>query len=97
MNGEPRWKHSLYLSLTTLLGLIVSYGLHAVGELWYLDQAQRHGWVIKWTQHFGLGACALPVWWQYGLVVAGLVGGWLVGRVWWRWVYIEHRRWRSGS
>lgn len=91
---QPGWKRPLYLALTTLLGLIVSFGLHAVIELWYLWYAQGRGWVIHWTNPFGVGLCALPVWLQYALPVLGLVVGFLVGRVWWRWVYVE-RRWEK--
>lgn len=89
---QPRWKRPLYLALTTLLGLITSYGIHAVVELWYLRYLEQSGRLIVWHQHFVLGLCALPDFVQYGLLVLGLIGGWLLGRVWWRWVYIE-RRW----
>ncbi|MBI2984496.1 MAG: hypothetical protein HYY50_02630 [Candidatus Kerfeldbacteria bacterium] len=84
---------TLYLALTMLLGVTVSYGLHALIELWYLSWAQNTGRLITWTRHLGIGLCALPRWLQYGLLAAGLVGGFLTGRVWWRWVYGEGRRW----
>jgi len=93
----PKWKRPLYLTLTTILGLIVSYGLHALIETWYLSYADKHQLVIKWTMHFGLGSCALPEWAQYGLLVLGVVGGFLIGRVWWRMVYVEGRRWRKNK
>lgn len=89
---QPTWKRPVYLSLATLLGLIISFGFHAVIELWYLSYAQSHNLAIHWTQHFGLGSCSLPTWVQYGLPVLGLVGGFLLGRTWWQWVYVE-RRW----
>ncbi len=87
-------KRTFYIVLATLLGVIVSYGVHAVVELVYLDWAQDAGRSIVWTKHFGVGSCALPPWFQYGLLAAGIIGGFLVGRVWWRWVYVEHRHWR---
>lgn len=91
---QPAWKRPVYLACTTLLGVIASYGLHALLELLYLWAAQRNGWEIHWTRHFGVGLCALPAFVQYGLFVAGVVGGFLLGRVWWRWVYVE-RRWEQ--
>lgn len=91
----PPWMRPTYLAASVLLGLVVSYGLHAVIELWYLSYAESHNLTITWTQHLGLGSCALPLWVQYGLPVLGIVGGYLQGRVWWRWIYVE-RRWQKG-
>lgn len=88
-------KRALYLTLTTLLGIIVSYGVHALVELWWLSYAQKQGLAITWTQHFGHGLCALPPVAQYGLFILGAIGGFLTGRVWWRWVYREGKRWKK--
>lgn len=88
------WMRPTYLALTTLLGVIASYGLHAAIEIQYLRWAEQNHQVITWTRHFGLGWCALPSAVQYGLFIVGLFGGWLIGRVWWRIVYIE-RRWAT--
>lgn len=87
---QPTWKRPLYLLLTTLLGLIVSFGLHSVIELWYLHWAETSNATIVWTTTFGM--CSLPLWVQYLLPILGLIGGFFQGRVWWRWVYVE-RRW----
>ncbi len=88
------FKRRVYIALATLLGIIASYGVHAAVELWYLRWAQDNGHVITWTKHFGLCLCALPPVVQYGLFVLGAVGGFLAGRVWWRWVYVEGRHWK---
>ena len=88
----PSWMRPTHLALATLLGLIISFGLHAVIELWYLSYAQSHHWVIHWTKFFGVGLCALPVWLQYTLPVLGLVYGYWQGKVWWQWVYVD-RKW----
>lgn len=92
LGPQPPWKRPLYLALTTLLGVMVSYVLHALIEVGYLSAAETRGWDVRWTMHLGLGLCSLPVVVQYTLLVAGLLGGFLIGRVWWRWVYVE-RRW----
>lgn len=86
---QPAWKRPLYLVLTTLLGLIISYGLHAVIEMWYLHWAETSSATIVWTA--ALGMCSLPLWVQYTLPILGLVGGFVIGRVWWRIVYIERQ------
>lgn len=88
---QPKWKRPLYLILTTLLGLLLSIGAHAVLETWYLDRAAARGWTIVWSSPFGIGDCALPVWVQLSLPLVGLVGGWSVGRIWWRYVYVDGR------
>jgi len=92
---QPKWKRSAHYAATTLLGVIVSYGLHAVIELWWISYAQQNGIPITWTYHFGKGLCALPPIVQYGLLALGVAGGALVGPIWWKWVYIEGRWSRS--
>jgi len=88
--NPPGWYRTLYLALCVGLGAIASYGAHALIELWWLKQANPAE--IAWRSHVGSGACALPVWLEYGLLGLGLSAGWLMGRTWWRWVYVE-RRW----
>jgi len=87
------FKRTVYLALSMALGIIVSYGVHAVVELWYLGWAETKGRTVVWASHFGAGQCALPWCVQYGLLAAGVVAGFLIGRVWWRIVYVEHRHW----
>lgn len=91
-HNPPAWYRPIYLTLSTTLGIVLSYGLHAVVELWWLWYAQRKNIPITWTNHFGKGACALPPVVQYGLLALGMIGGFFLGKFWWRWVYVE-RRW----
>lgn len=86
-------KRSVYLVLTTVLGVITSFGVHAAVEYSYLSWTDRAGRTVHWYPQLGGGLCALNPIVEYGLLAAGLVGGFIVGRVWWRIVYIEHRRW----
>lgn len=81
-----------YLALSIVLGVVFSYGLHAVTEILYLRWAETRSLEVVWYTHFGKGLCALHPIVQYGLLLFGVIGGWLVGRVWWRLVYVE-RRW----
>jgi len=76
-------KKIIYLGLATILGLLLSFILHAGIESIYLKYAKNITW------HHG---CALPYWLQIGLVLAGLIGGYFLGRFWWRLVYIENKR-----
>lgn len=92
---QPAWKRPVYLACTILLGIILSYGVHAILEIAYLRWAENTGHVITWYTHFGLGSCALHPVVQYGLLATGIVWGWLTGRIWWRWVYVEGKHWHQ--
>lgn len=48
---------------------------------------------VHWYTNFG-GLCALHPAAAYGLVVLGVLSGLYAGRVWWRWVYVEGKRWK---
>jgi len=68
----------------TILGLLLSLIAHALIEIGYLSWARDRG--ISVTFYHG---CALPPWFQAGLVLIGAVGGFFLGRYWWRWIYID--------
>ncbi|MFH1366393.1 MAG: hypothetical protein ABIH38_00185 [Patescibacteria group bacterium] len=76
-------KRIIYIFSTTILGLFLSFILHTGIETLYLKYAKEITW------HHG---CALPCWLQIGLILAGLIGGYFLGRFWWRIVYVEKRR-----
>lgn len=88
-------KKVVYLFASTILGIILSFLLHAIIELVYLREADDAS--IIWTSLWGKGSCALPIWLQIGLLVIGMIGGYALGRLWWRIVYIEKRHWRVGK
>lgn len=86
-------KRTVYIILTIIIGIIVSFVLHAFVEMWYLNWAEDNGHVIVWASPFGNGSCALPLYVNYGLLVLGAIGGYFLGRWWWKIVYIEKRHW----
>lgn len=88
---QPSWKRPVYLLCSTLLFVVLSFGLHAVIEQSMLQAQLKANTSVPWYTFFG-GQCALPPWASYGLLVLGVIAGPLIGRAWWRWVYIE-RRW----
>lgn len=83
--GQPtKLKKAIYLITSTILGFFLSLIGHAVIEINYLD------WVLSQERivHF-YGGCALPPVLQAALWIIGGVSGFLLGRFWWRKVYIE--------
>ncbi|MBI2610113.1 hypothetical protein HYW53_02965 [Candidatus Giovannonibacteria bacterium] len=86
-------KRTIYLIASTLLGLLLSFIAHAVIEIFYIKYALSNGIQLENQTAFGFGYCVLPLWLQALLLAAGLIGGYLLGRCWWRIVYIEHRHW----
>lgn len=54
---QPTWKRPLYLGGSVLLGVIASYGVHVVLEIWVLQRMEPTR--IVWTKHLGLGDCPI--------------------------------------
>lgn len=78
-------KHVIYLIASTLLGIMLSLIVHIISETLYLNWAVGAGRHITW-----FGGCALHPAIQIGLTLLGAAGGFFIGRLWWRLVYIEH-------
>ena len=85
-------KRTFYIVVATLLGMILSFLVHALIEIWYLKSVEPT--IIDWTSPLGNGLCALPIWLQIGLFLVGAIGGFFLSRYWWRVVYVEKRHWR---
>jgi uncharacterized membrane protein len=82
-------KRVVYLVASTVLGILLSVIAHVVVEKFYLDWAIRNGKAIVWYSVFDAGQCALHPAIQIGLLVVGALAGLLIGRLWWRLVYID--------
>ncbi|MBU2236102.1 hypothetical protein KKA01_03520 [Patescibacteria group bacterium] len=86
-------KKTLYIILSTVLGIIVSFLFHAIIEYIFIRSTEDSA--ITWNSSFGIGSCALPEWLQYSLLGIGIVSGIIVGFCWWNIVYIQKRHWRN--
>ena len=82
--NPTKQKHVAYIICSTILGLLLSLNAHALIEISYLSWAERHGVAV----HF-YGDCALHPALQYIIWALGAVGGFFLGRVWWRLVYVD--------
>jgi hypothetical protein len=83
-------KKIIYIALTMILGLILSFIFHAVIEIFYIDHLLGKG--ISPQPSLLTHQCYLPSSLQIILLLAGLLGGFFLGRTWWRIVYVERRR-----
>ena len=86
-------KKTIYILVSILLGLLLSFILHGLFELAVIKAAFSQGKAIEGTYFLGVGWCALPVWVQYTFPLLGIVGGYFLGQHWWRVVYIEKSHW----
>ena len=74
-------KHAVYLVSATILGVILSYVVHAIIETWYLNSIETGKVTWYWR-------CSLHPIIQIGLPILGAIGGFFLGRFWWKIIYI---------
>jgi hypothetical protein len=69
----------------------LSFIAHAIIEINYLNFIQSQGRVAVF--YYG---CALPPALNFGLLLLGAIGGFLLGRFWWRLIYVD-RVWAKNA
>lgn len=77
-------KKIIYLMAATILGLLLSFLIHALIEINYLRWLASQNIIVSLS-----GGCALALWLNISLWLLGAVGGFFLGRFWWRKLYIE--------
>lgn len=83
--GEPsKTKRVIYLIAATVMGILLSVIAHAFIEMGYLRWAEKQNLAVPFY-----GGCALPLGLQILLLVLGIIGGFLIGRIWYRKIYID--------
>jgi succinate dehydrogenase/fumarate reductase cytochrome b subunit len=83
-------KKTIYIILVIILGLILSFIFHAVIEIFYINHLLEKGIIPEPSSL--THQCYLPSSLQVILLLAGLFGGYFLGRFWWQKVYIERKR-----
>ena len=68
-------KKIIFIALFVILGIILSFLVHAIIEIFYLNWAIKNNKTIEWTKIFGENYCALPIWLIYLILVFGIVFG----------------------
>jgi uncharacterized membrane protein YgaE (UPF0421/DUF939 family) len=77
-------KKAVYLVAATILGVLLSFLIHALIEINYLHWMANQDIIVSLS-----GGCALTPWLQIILWILGAVGGFFLGRFWWRKIYVE--------
>ncbi|KKS26191.1 MAG: hypothetical protein UV36_C0004G0006 [Parcubacteria group bacterium GW2011_GWC2_42_6] len=86
--GKPNnFKKVVYLLNATALGIFLSFIVHALIEICYLNWLTSREELVIFYDGF-----VLQPWLRIGLLALGAVGGFWLGLFWWRKVYIE-RAW----
>jgi len=80
-------KKIIYLTISMILGLLLSFIAHALIEMAYLTGNLNHNQLVKFY-----GGCALPPFIQLLLLLIGIGGGLFLGSFWWQKIYVE-RKW----
>jgi len=86
-------KKAFYIALTMVLGLILSFILHAVIEIFYIDYFLSKNVLLKPSAL--TSKCYLPSALQIFLILAGLLGGYFLGQKWWQIVYVERKHFKE--
>ncbi|MFC1721850.1 hypothetical protein ACFL0Z_02975 [Patescibacteria group bacterium] len=60
--------------------------------MYYINQLLAAGEEVSNHAFLGLAFCALPPSLQYGLLAAGIVGGYFLGQYWWKVVYVKKKK-----
>ncbi len=82
-------KKTIYIILSVILGLLLSFVAHGVIEIVYVNYFLSRG---DLPEPSSLNAhCYLPSVLQIGLLLAGLLGGYFGGRFWWHKIYSERK------
>jgi hypothetical protein len=84
-------KKYIYIISWVVLVLLLSFLAHAGLEIATINYAAQNEIILTNYTAFGYGYCVLPTIVQITLILSGIVGGFLLGRYFWRTIYVEKR------
>jgi hypothetical protein len=73
-------KRTIYILLAMFLGILLSFVIHAIVEIFYIKFAIAGGRHITGYFVFGTLYCALPPAFTYISTLAGIIGGYFLGK-----------------
>lgn len=85
------FKKAVYLLASTILGALLSFIIRVFVEINYLNWAQKNNYHITFYGHYALHPALQAAFW-----ISGIIGGFFLGKFWWRKVYVE-KVWRKNK
>ena len=86
-------KRNFYIICTTFLGILLGIIVNGFVELPVIAlltfDIEKFGLGMTWEQWGVVHAI-----WTFITFIGGAIGGYFLGILWWRIVYVEHRHWR---
>ena len=83
-------KKTIYIAGFTVLGILVSFIVHAGVEIWYIGRLiadfETYGLGLSWSQWVMIHHVGAVL-----LFLLGLTAGFFQGRLWWRIIYVDKR------
>lgn len=83
-------KKQIYIFLSIILGVLISFLIHGILEIFVIFlltiNFRIFGLGLSWENWFFIHASA-----TFFLLAAGIIGGYFLGRKWWRIIYVEKR------
>lgn len=79
-------KHIVYLIATSILGILVNYFILILIQVVILQLIMHSERNLIWYSGYPPHLIFIS-----GFLIAGAVWGFILGRYWWRIIYIEHR------
>ncbi len=77
-----KFKKSIYIALSIFLGFLLSLIFHSLLEIYIINQSS----VLEPSGLMG-HSCYLPGYLNIGITLFGLIGGFFLGKYWYRKVY----------
>jgi hypothetical protein len=87
-------KKTFYIIFSAILGIVSSSMVIALAERWIINHAlslEVQPDAYFYIYDYGY----VPQYFSIGIMALGFVLGFLLGRKWWKIVYIEKRHWRK--
>ena len=83
-------KRTVYIASFTILGVLVSFLVHAIVEIWYIGRLiadfETYGLGLSWSQWVMIHHVGAVL-----LLLLGIMAGLVQGRMWWRIIYVDKR------
>lgn len=84
-------KKTIYILLTIVLCLLLALIAHSFLEIAYIKYSLLKNLIPTTYSGLGCVGCVLPYYIQAGLIFFAVVGGYFLGQLWWRIIYVEKR------